>query len=138
GGWGGQQPAQRANPIAQTQLASAGWQEPQAQQPQAQAWQQPQQPAWQQPPPPQQTTQASQQPPQWQQPAPQAAPAPAAPGNALRVEAELGAHSSTNFYKGLSGNDVVDSGGIFIATYAIPEIGRPVSIKVSLPGGYEF
>jgi len=56
----------------------------------------------------------------------------------LRVEAELGAHSGTNFYKGLSGNDVIDSGGIFVATYQIPEIGRTLSIRVSMPGGYEF
>jgi len=56
----------------------------------------------------------------------------------MRVEADLGAHSATNFYKGLSGNDVVDSGGIFIATYQIPEIGSPLVVKVSLPGGYEF
>jgi hypothetical protein len=140
-GWSGQQQeAQRANPIAQTQLASPqGWQ-PQGQPPpQQQQWQQTQQAGWQ--PPQQQAPQGYQQPPQqpaWQQPGAQAAPQAAAPGNALRVEAELGAHSSTNFYKGLSGNDVVDSGGIFIATYNIPEIGRPVSIKVSLPGGYEF
>jgi hypothetical protein len=82
-------------------------------------------------------------------PAPQAAPAPAPaaapaavarpPGGApMRVEAELGAHSATNFYKGLSGNDVIDSGGIFIATYQIPQIGQDLIIKVSLPGGYEF
>jgi hypothetical protein len=56
----------------------------------------------------------------------------------LTVEADLGAHSATNFYKGLSGNDVIDSGGIFIATYQIPEIGQPLNIKVALPGGYEF
>jgi hypothetical protein len=134
-GWTGQQQqaAQRANPIAQTQLASPqGWQ-PQGQQPPPQQqWQQTQQSAWQ--PPQQQAPQGYQQPAE-QQPARQQE---AALGNALRVEAELGAHSSTNFYKGLSGNDVVDSGGIFIATYNIPEIGRPVSIKVSLPGGYEF
>jgi hypothetical protein len=141
-GWGAQQPAQRANPIAQTQLASAqAWQDPHAQQPQ---WQPPQQQGWQ--PPQQQAPQAGyQQPPQqaWQQPAPQQAapqqaPAAAAPGNAVRVEAALGAHSPTNFYKGLSGNDVVDSGGLFIATYSIPSIGTPLAIKVSLPGGYEF
>jgi len=67
------------------------------------------------------------------------APAARAPGGApLYVEAELGAHSATNFYKGLSGNDVIDSGGIFIATYQIPEIGQTLMIKVSLPGGYEF
>jgi hypothetical protein len=132
-GWGGQP----ANPIAQTQLASAGWQHPHAQQPQQQAWQQPPQ-AYQQPPqaPPQQ---AHQRPPQeWQKTAPAVSPPVAQQSDALRVEAELGAHSTTNFYKGLSGNDVVDSGGIFIATYNIPPIGRPLLVKVSLPGGYEF
>jgi hypothetical protein len=73
------------------------------------------------------------------QPAAAARPAPAAaPPGSLRVEAELGAHSGTNFYKGLSGNDVIDSGGIFVATYQIPEIGRALSIRVSMPGGYEF
>jgi len=61
----------------------------------------------------------------------------AAPGT-LRLEAELGAHSGTNFYKGLSGNDVIDSGGIFIATYQIPAIGQQLSLRVSMPGGYEF
>lgn len=56
----------------------------------------------------------------------------------LYVEAELGAHSPTNFYKGLSGNDVVDAGGIFVATYKIPALGTRLMIRVSLPGGYEF
>jgi Tfp pilus assembly protein PilZ len=56
----------------------------------------------------------------------------------VRVEAELGAHSATNFYKGLSGNDVIESGGIFVATYNIPEIGQELLLRVSLPGGYEF
>jgi uncharacterized protein (TIGR02266 family) len=73
---------------------------------------------------------------------PQAAPAaqsrPAGDGKALAIDAELGAHSSTNFYKGLSGNDVIDSGGLFVATYQIPDIGSTVQLKVSLPGGYEF
>jgi hypothetical protein len=59
-------------------------------------------------------------------------------GGVLRVDAELGVHSTTNFYKGLSGNDVIDSGGIFIATYQIPQIGRQLMIHVSMPGGYEF
>lgn len=57
---------------------------------------------------------------------------------AMHVEANLGAHSATNFYKGLSGNDVVDDGGIFIETYQIPQIGTSLWIKVTLPGGYEF
>jgi hypothetical protein len=54
------------------------------------------------------------------------------------VSADLGTHSSTNFYKGLSGNDIIDHGGLFIATYVIPNVGAPVRVKVSLPGGYEF
>lgn len=140
-GWGGQA---QANPIAQTQLAQPGWQHPHAQQPAQQGWQQPpaQAPQAQQPPAQQGYQQSPQQ--GWQQTAPAmqspvaAQPAAAQQGDALRVEAELGAHSSTNFYKGLSGNDVVDSGGIFIATYNIPPIGRPLLVKVSLPGGYEF
>jgi hypothetical protein len=70
--------------------------------------------------------------------APAKEPAYRAPPDALRVEAELGAHSPTNFYKGLSGNDVIDSGGIFVATYKIPPIGQNLLIRVSLPGGYEF
>ena len=77
-------------------------------------------------------------PPAYAQPAPARAPAPPAPAGSLRFEAELGAHSGTNFYKGLSGNDVIDSGGIFVATYQIPEIGQTLSLRVSMPGGYEF
>jgi len=127
-----------ASPVAATQLAGqTPWGQQPAPAPQ-QAWvpqpaPQPA-PAWQQQPAPQ-PAQA------WQQPAPQAAPAPAAapaPGGMQRYDAELGAHSPTNFYKGLSGNDVVDSGGIFIATYNIPDVGVPLMIKVCLPGGYEF
>jgi hypothetical protein len=60
------------------------------------------------------------------------------PSGLQRVEAALGAHSPTNFYKGLSGNDVIESGGIFIATYQILPIGTPLMVRVSLPGGYEF
>jgi hypothetical protein len=140
------QPQQAANPGAATHLAPAWGQQPQAAPPQQQAW--PQQPAYQ--PPPQQAyqpppQQAYQPPPQQAAPAAWQAPPPvpaggqaAAGGKALRFEAELGAHSATNFYKGLSGNDVVDSGGIFIATYNIPTVGQELAIKVSMPGGYEF
>jgi hypothetical protein len=85
-------------------------------------------------------------------PAP-AAPAPAAAAPPLRpaatpgrtpaadlgpVTAELGAHSPSNFYKGLSGNDIIDHGGLFVSTYKLPKIGQPVRLRVSLPGGYEF
>ena len=105
-------------------------------------------PAYQPPPyqpPPQQAAPPAYQPPP-QQAAPPAYQPPAAahPGaspaaaGALRVEAELGAHSTTNFYKGLSGNDVIDSGGIFVSTYQIPNIGQQLSLRVSMPGGYEF
>jgi hypothetical protein len=54
------------------------------------------------------------------------------------VDASLGAHSPTNFYKGLSGNDVFDAGGLFVETYKILAIGTPILLHVSLPGGYEF
>jgi hypothetical protein len=92
------------------------------------------------PSPPVAAQQAYPSPQAYQPPAPQPAPAPvpAAGGSAARVEAELGAHSPSNFYKGLSGNDVVDHGGLFIATYNIPRIGQAVTVHVSMPGGYEF
>jgi hypothetical protein len=73
-------------------------------------------------------------------PAPAAAmaqPAPR-PADGQAVTAELGAHSPSNFYKGLSGNDIVDHGGLFVSTYKLPKLGQPVRLKVSLPGGYEF
>jgi hypothetical protein len=79
------------------------------------------------------------QPQQVQRPATAARPgAPAPMGNLALVPAELGAHSQTNFYKGLSGNDIIDHGGLFVSTYKLPKIGQPVRLKVSLPGGYEF
>ena len=67
--------------------------------------------------------------------------APGAPpmaGEMHVVDAELGTHSQTNFYKGLSGNDIIDHGGLFVSTYMVPKIGTQVRLKVSLPGGYEF
>jgi hypothetical protein len=67
---------------------------------------------------------------------PPAAPMPS--GDVPVVAADLGTNSPTNFYKGLSGNDVIDHGGLFVATYMIPKIGSIVRLKVSLPGGYEF
>jgi Tfp pilus assembly protein PilZ len=68
--------------------------------------------------------------------APEAAQ-PMAP-DAGAVSAELGAHSQSNFYKGLSGNDIIEHGGLFVSTYKLPKIGQPVRLRVSLPGGYEF
>lgn len=63
---------------------------------------------------------------------------PAAPGEPWRVEAALGAHSASNFYKGLSANDIIVGGGIFVATYQAPPIGSEVLLKIAMPGGYEF
>jgi hypothetical protein len=113
-------PVQSPQAYAATYVAPAGMQQ-QGYPPPAQAYQ---------PPAPQ----------AYQPPAPQAAPPPAAApaGGGPRVDAELGAHSPSNFYKGLSGNDVVDHGGLFIATYNIPRIGQSITVHVSMPGGYEF
>jgi len=129
-----QQPAQAwqpqavAAPYAQHAAAAPAYQPPP-----------PQPPAYQPPAPAYAATpQAAAAPAAYQPPAAARPAAPAAPPGALRVEAELGAHSSTNFYKGLSGNDVIDSGGIFVATYQIPAIGQQLSLRVSMPGGYEF
>ena len=128
----------------------AAYQQP-AQQPAPQAYQPPAQPAPQAYQPPAQPAPQAYQPPA--QPAPQAyqppaqpaaAPAPAAavpaaPAGTARFEASLGTNSATNFYKGLSGNDVVEHGGLFVATYAkVPKVGSNVSLRVTLPGGYEF
>jgi Tfp pilus assembly protein PilZ len=61
------------------------------------------------------------------------------PGDfATATTAELGAHSTSNFYKGLSGNDIIEHGGLFVSTYKLPKIGQSVRLRVSLPGGYEF
>jgi uncharacterized protein (TIGR02266 family) len=65
-------------------------------------------------------------------------PAPPLEKGLQLVNADLGAHSPTNFYKGLAGNDIIDHGGLFVSTYMVPKIGTNVRLKVSLPGGYEF
>ncbi len=71
----------------------------------------------------------------------QSPPAPTGP-ESLRppgtIEAELGAHSPSNFYKTLSGNDIVEHGGIFVATYNVPKLSQRVQLRVHLPGGYQF
>jgi len=66
-----------------------------------------------------------------------ATPVPATP-SAGRIDVELGIHSASNFYKGLGGNDVLDAGGIFVATYKGQKIGATVNLHVLLPGDYEF
>lgn len=77
-------------------------------------------------------------------PAASAAPALGIPGpeaiaaDAPVIDVALGTHSASNFYKGLSGNDIIQHGGIFVATYKIPKSGTTVRLKVAMPGGYEF
>jgi hypothetical protein len=66
------------------------------------------------------------------------APPAGVPEGAIMAEANLGAHSPTNFYKGLSGNDVVDDGGLFVSTYEIPPLGATLQLTVNMPGGYDF
>ncbi|MDI1427862.1 hypothetical protein [Polyangium sorediatum] len=63
---------------------------------------------------------------------------PTPPPGTRTVDVELGTHSSSNFYKGLSGNDVIEHGGIFVSTYRIPKLGAEVQLRVLLPGDYEF
>ncbi len=128
-------PQPQAAPFPQPQAAPFP---PQAYQPPPQAAPQP---AYQ--PPPQAAPQAYQPPQPAYQPPPQAArpaqaPAPAASRPAGTIDVELGAHSPSNFYKGLGGNDVIEHGGIFVATYKIPKIGSTVSLRVLLPGDFEF
>jgi hypothetical protein len=70
-------------------------------------------------------------------------PPPVSGADSLRVpagtvEAELGAHSPSNFYKTLAGNDIVEHGGIFVATYNVPPLNQRVQLRVHLPGGYHF
>ena len=51
---------------------------------------------------------------------------------------DLGLESASNFYRGLSGDDVVDGGGLFVSTYDLPERGVRVRLRVRMAGGYEF
>jgi hypothetical protein len=75
-------------------------------------------------------------------PAPAVRPIPAdrpsQSGGATQVDVELGIHSTSNFYKGLGGNDVIEHGGLFVATYKVLKINTVVTLRVLLPGDYEF
>ncbi|HEX8792452.1 MAG TPA: PilZ domain-containing protein [Polyangiaceae bacterium] len=58
---------------------------------------------------------------------------------ALQVHVvDLGLQSASNFYRGLSGHDVVDGGGLFVATYDLPDPGVPVRLRIRMAGGYQF
>jgi Tfp pilus assembly protein PilZ len=67
-----------------------------------------------------------------------APPTRAANADGIPIVVALGAHSHSNFYRGLANGDVLNSGGLFVATYDLIPIGRQVTLNVSLPGGYEF
>ena len=54
------------------------------------------------------------------------------------IDVELGTNSASNFYRGLGGDDVVEHGGIFVATYKLPKLGSAVHLRVLLPGNYQF
>ena len=71
-------------------------------------------------------------------PVPGATPVATRDPSLRAIEASLGAHSATNFYKGLASGDIVASGGLFVATYQVPPVGQELFLKVSMPGGYEF
>ena len=70
--------------------------------------------------------------------APKKVAAPPAPPGVRTLEVSLGTRSVSNFYRGLSGNDVVEHGGVFVETYRIPKIGTQVQLHVHMPGDYEF
>ncbi len=63
---------------------------------------------------------------------------PTGPEPSMEIEAALGANSDSNFFLGLSGSDVVDHGGVFVATYNAPSLGDELMVRVLLPGGFEF
>lgn len=51
------------------------------------------------------------------------------------LEANIGATTESNFFVGFSGE--ISEGGVFIATYTSLERGQPVTVTVTLPGGFE-
>jgi hypothetical protein len=132
----------QAAPAYPTQQAAPAFTPPQAAPAQPAPQQQVFRPAPQQPAPAANPYTPYAAPAQAQQVPPQAAPqaaaarGPAPTGKLLDVE--LGTHSASNFYKGLGGNDVIEHGGIFVATYKVPKIGTSVSLRLLLPGDLEF
>lgn len=69
-------------------------------------------------------------------PAPSPAPAPPPYAHAPHIEVALAPNSPSNLYLGFGGDDIVDHGGVFVATYDLPKIGQSVSLHILLPGGY--
>ena len=61
---------------------------------------------------------------------------PSPSGARAALEANVGVSSETNFYVGFSGE--IAEGGVFVATYNTLDVGSPVAVTVTLPGGFEF
>jgi hypothetical protein len=56
--------------------------------------------------------------------------------SAPRFDVVLDGASASNFYRGLEGDDVVQHGGLFVATYAkLPPLGAQVLLGLEFPGG---
>lgn len=56
-------------------------------------------------------------------------------GPRQELEANIGANTESNFFVGFSGE--ISEGGVFIATYTSLERNTPVTVLVTLPGGFE-
>lgn len=63
------------------------------------------------------------------------APPPMDESKRVGVEANIGATTESNFFVGFSGE--IAEGGVFLATYEVLATNTPVSVLVTLPGGYE-
>jgi Tfp pilus assembly protein PilZ len=60
-------------------------------------------------------------------------------GNSPRFDAAIDFQSPSNFYRWRAQADVVNEGGVFIATRRkVPNLGQEVVIRVTLPGGVEL
>jgi Tfp pilus assembly protein PilZ len=57
-------------------------------------------------------------------------------GNARRVDVQLDVNGASNLYRSLAGEDLFDSGGIFVATYEKPPpLGADVRVSLRFPAG---
>jgi Tfp pilus assembly protein PilZ len=60
-------------------------------------------------------------------------------GAAPRFDAAVDLQSHSNFYRWRAKGDVVNEGGVFIATRRkLPNLGQDVLIRLTLPGGVEL
>jgi hypothetical protein len=69
---------------------------------------------------------------------PTALPALAPLPGEVYIEVSLGAYSTSNFYQHEVNTDVIDNGGLFVASYTPPELSQNVRVRATLSGGFEF